>query len=95
MTKVLSTNKNEDCAKGHCSMNRLTVQDAQIHFPELISNLQPGEIVQIMEGEKIVARLVAELEAPRQLRKPGSAVGTLTIFADDDEHLQAFMDYMP
>ncbi len=76
-------------------MNRLTVWDAQNHFPELIANLQPGEIVQIVEGEKIVARLVAELEAPRKPRKPGSAVGTLTIFADDDEHLQAFEDYMP
>ena len=74
-------------------MNRLTVQDAQTHFPELIANLQPGETVQIMEGEKIVARLVAELEPSRKPRKP-SAVGTLTILADDDEHLQAFGDYM-
>jgi antitoxin (DNA-binding transcriptional repressor) of toxin-antitoxin stability system len=75
-------------------MNRLTVQDAQTRFPELIANLQPGEIVQIMEGEKIVARLVAEVEGSRKPRKPGSAVGTLKILADDDEHLQAFEDYM-
>ena len=74
-------------------MNRLTVQDAQTHFLELIANLQPGETVQIMEGEKIVARLVAELDPSRKPRKPGSAVETLTILADD-EHLQAFGDYM-
>jgi antitoxin (DNA-binding transcriptional repressor) of toxin-antitoxin stability system len=75
-------------------MNRLTVQDVQTHFPELIANLQPGEMIQIMEGEKIVARLVAE-EVSRKPRQPGSAVGTLTIFADDDQHLQDFEDYMP
>ncbi len=28
-------------------MNRLTVQDVQTHLPELIANLQPGEIWEI------------------------------------------------
>jgi antitoxin (DNA-binding transcriptional repressor) of toxin-antitoxin stability system len=76
-------------------MNRLTVQDAQTHFSELIANLQPGETVQSVEGEKIVARLGAELEVSRKPRQAGSAVGTLTIVADDDEHLQDFEDYIP
>jgi antitoxin (DNA-binding transcriptional repressor) of toxin-antitoxin stability system len=82
-------------SRDQCAMNRLTVQDAQIRFSELIANLQPGEIIQIIEGEKIVAHLVAELEVSRKPRQPGSAVGMLTIFADDDEHLQDFEDYMP
>jgi hypothetical protein len=32
---------------------------------------------------------------PRQPRQPGSAIGTLTILADDEEHLQDFQNYMP
>jgi antitoxin (DNA-binding transcriptional repressor) of toxin-antitoxin stability system len=76
-------------------MNRLTVREAQTHFTELIANLQPGESIQIVDGEKILARLVSEIEVPQKPRKPGSAVGTLTILVDDNEHLQAFEEYMP
>lgn len=78
-------------------MHCISIEDAQTHLPELIAQLQPGEEVQIMAGQKIVARLVGsgktvQASHPRQ---PGSAVGTLTILSDDDEHLQDFKDYMP
>jgi MFS transporter, ACDE family, multidrug resistance protein len=53
------------------------------------TNLQPSEIVKSMEGEKIATRLVAEVEGSRKPGKPGSAVGTSTILANDDEPLQA------
>lgn len=76
-------------------MNRVTLNEAQMHLSELIANLRPGEEVQIIAGEKIVARLVAESQTMRQPRRPGSAVGTLTILADDEEHLRDFEDYMP
>jgi hypothetical protein len=33
-----------------------------------------------------------EVQRPRQ---PGSAIGTITIVAEDEEHLEAFRDYMP
>jgi hypothetical protein len=29
-------------SRDQCAMNRLTVQDAQTRFSELIANLQPG-----------------------------------------------------
>lgn len=32
---------------------------------------------------------------PREFREPGSARGKLVIFADDDDHLADFKDYMP
>ena len=76
-------------------MNRVTLNDAQTRLPELIANLQPGEAVQITVGEKTIARLVAESERVRQPRKPGGALGTLMIIADDNEHLKDFEDYMP
>ncbi|ASC71836.1 hypothetical protein XM38_027900 [Halomicronema hongdechloris C2206] len=77
-------------------MNQVTVQEVQQHLLELLKTLNPGEAVQIVAGEQVVGWLVAEegvvARAPRQ---PGSAVGTLTIVADDDEHLQDFANYMP
>ena len=76
-------------------MNRLMLQDVQRNLAEVIDNLHPGEVVQIVLGDKVVAHLTGERDIPRTIRQPGSAVGTLKILADDDEHLQDFRDYMP
>lgn len=78
-------------------MHCISIEDAQTHLPELIAKLQPGEEVQIMAGQQIVARLVGSTKTVQvsHPRQPGSAVGTLTILSDDDEHLQDFRDYMP
>ncbi len=76
-------------------MNRISLGDAQARLPELIAGLQPGEEVQITQGDRPVARLVGERRRTRRPRKPGSAVGTLVIVGDDDEHLEDFKDYMP
>jgi antitoxin (DNA-binding transcriptional repressor) of toxin-antitoxin stability system len=76
-------------------MTRITLTEAQLHLPELIANLQPGEEVQIFLEERLVARLIAELPPTRKPRQPGSAVGTLTILSDDQEHLEDFGNYMP
>jgi antitoxin (DNA-binding transcriptional repressor) of toxin-antitoxin stability system len=74
---------------------QITVAEAQLHLPELIAGLQPGEEVQIFSEERLVARLIAELPATRKPRQPGSAAGTLTILSDDQEHLADFAGYMP
>ena len=31
----------------------------------------------------------------REVRQPGSAIGKLTIHAEDDEHLDDFVEYLP
>jgi antitoxin (DNA-binding transcriptional repressor) of toxin-antitoxin stability system len=76
-------------------MHCVTVEDAQTNLSQLISSLHPGEVVQIISGQTIVAQLMAGAPIPRQPRQPGSAVGTLTIVADNDDHLHDFKDYMP
>jgi len=76
-------------------MTRIPLTEAQLHLPELIASLQPGEEVQIFSGDRTVARLIAELQPLRQPRQPGSAIDTLTILSDDETHLKDFRDYMP
>ena len=81
-------------------MNRLLLKDIQNNFAEVVANLLPGEVVQIVSGNQVVARLMGErkpLSGKTELvaRQPGSATGTLKIVANDDEHLQDSTDYMP
>jgi antitoxin (DNA-binding transcriptional repressor) of toxin-antitoxin stability system len=76
-------------------MTKVTIDEAESRLRELIAALQPGEEVQITDGKKTVARLVAEPSGQRKPRKPGSAVGQLVIVSDDDDHLEDFRDYMP
>ena len=77
------------------AMTRITLTEAQRRLPELIASLQPGEEVQISSGDRTVARLIAELQPPRKPRKPGSAIGTLTMLSEDQGYLEDFRDYMP
>jgi len=76
-------------------MTRIPLAEAQSRLPELIASLQPGEEVQIFSGDRTIARLIAESPTTRQPRKPGSAIDTLIILADDQAHLEDFQDYMP
>ena len=78
-------------------MNRLLLQDIQSNFAEVVTNLLPGEVVQIISGDQIIAQIVGERKPlnKKTTRQPGSAIGTLEIISDDDEHLQDFADYMP
>ncbi|MEL7351685.1 MAG: hypothetical protein AAF171_26975 [Cyanobacteria bacterium P01_A01_bin.116] len=41
-------------------MNRLLLKDIQNNFAEIVANLLPGEGVQIVSGDQIVARLTGE-----------------------------------
>jgi antitoxin (DNA-binding transcriptional repressor) of toxin-antitoxin stability system len=76
-------------------MPQVTLAEAQLHLPELIAGLQAGEKVQIFSENRLVATLIAELPVVRKPRKPGSAIGTLTILSNDQAHLENFGDYMP
>jgi len=73
----------------------VTLEEAQQRLPELIQSMTPGETLQITKNDQPVAHLVKQSPPSRQPRKPGSAIGKLTIVAEDDEHLEHFKDYMP
>ena len=72
-----------------------TIQEAQIHLAALIAQLKPGEELVIIERNRPVARLVAERSDKFGSRRPGSAIGKLTIVEDDEAHLEDFREYMP
>lgn len=72
-----------------------TLREAQADLPALIARLKPGEQLLIIEGDRPIARLIAEPALTRSPRKAGSARGKLEIVSDDDSHLSDFEDYMP
>ena len=74
-------------------MTTVTLADAQARLGELIDRLAPGEELVITRDDKPVAKLVSPA-APGAPRKPGSAVGRLTVVSDDDDHLKDFAEYM-
>ncbi len=74
-------------------MTQISLTEAQEHLPEIIASLQPGEAVEIIQGDRAIARLIVESLNVRQPRKPGSAIGSLTILAEDEAHLEGFEDY--
>ncbi len=85
-------------------MTQIPLAEAQLRLPELIASLQPGEEVQIFSGDsfaaarsadRTIARLIAEPQPRRQPRQPGSAIGTLIILSEDQNHLEDFHDLMP
>jgi antitoxin (DNA-binding transcriptional repressor) of toxin-antitoxin stability system len=76
-------------------MTSITIAEAQKNLPEIIASLHPGEELQIIQNNTPIARLILEPKSQRQPRQPGSAIGTLIVLADDNDHLQDFAAYMP
>jgi len=75
-------------------MASVTIEEAQAKLPELIARLAVGEELVITRNDQPIARILAEDRPARKPRRAGSAKGTLTIVADDDEHLKDFAEYM-
>ena len=73
----------------------VTIEEAQKSLPELIANLKPGDQLIITRNQQAVAQVVPVAAGAMQPRQPGTAKGTLTIVAEDDEHLKDFEEYMP
>lgn len=72
----------------------LTLAEVQARLPELVRELKPDAEVVITENNRPVAKLVAApLEKPCPV--PGRGQGMLNILAEDEEHLEAFKEYMP
>jgi hypothetical protein len=49
--------------------------------------------VPLPEGTRVIVEL-PEPKPPRKQRKPGSALGILTVIQEDDEHIKDFAEYM-
>ena len=74
-------------------MKPMTVEEIQAELPELIEKLFPGEEIVVMRDDRPVAKLVA---LPNPDARPifGRGKGKLIRMIEDDEHLQAFEEYM-
>lgn len=76
-------------------MTTVTLEEAQANLAGLIAELKPGDEVLITQQDRPIARLTMEPNNMRTPRRPGSAVGKLSIVEDDDTHLDDFREYMP
>lgn len=76
-------------------MTTISIEQAQADLAGLIAKMSPGEEYLITQLGRPVARLVAELPGTRKPRRPGSAVGKLTVVEEDDSHVDDFEEYMP
>ena len=76
-------------------MPTITIEEAQAKLPELVGGLNSGEEIKLTSGGQVVARIVGERSESGRRPGPGLGKGMLTVVADDDEHLNAFTDYMP
>lgn len=70
-------------------MSTVTLQDAQAKLSELIHRLSPGDAIVITENNEPVAMLVTP-QSEKCTPIAGTGKGTLTILAEDDEHLEDF-----
>lgn len=73
----------------------ITIDEAQANLKELIGKLSNGDEIVITDNQRRVAKLVAEPSPMQQRPGPGLCKGTITIVADDEEHLKDFAEYMP
>lgn len=76
-------------------MTLMPIEIAQANLAKLIESLGVGDEVILTRDNMPVAKLVGQNAPAGGHRKPGSAVGKLTLLADDDQHLQDFESYMP
>jgi antitoxin (DNA-binding transcriptional repressor) of toxin-antitoxin stability system len=77
-------------------MTRIALADAQQHLRELIETTAPGEEIEIVRDDQVVARLVTVASPSKRFpAKAGSARGMILYMADDfDAPLDDFKEYM-
>jgi antitoxin (DNA-binding transcriptional repressor) of toxin-antitoxin stability system len=69
--------------------------EVQARLPEILEHMLPGQKVFVTGADgHIMATLTKEPPPRAAPRQPGSAIGTLIIASDDDEHLKDFAEYM-
>ncbi len=75
-------------------MHTATVEEVQVHLPELLRRVRAGEEVVILSESHPVGRLVPPA-LPKGRPVPGRGKGKLIIHVEDEEYLKDFEDYMP
>jgi len=73
---------------------QISLDEVQAKLPEIVHGLGEGDEVVIVEGKRMVARLLGPSPAKLRSRRPGSARGKLTVLTEDDEHLTDFGIHM-
>jgi antitoxin (DNA-binding transcriptional repressor) of toxin-antitoxin stability system len=63
-------------------MTRVNIEDARSRLAELIAACIPGEEIEIVQGDRVIAKLVPVLSKPAT-RRPGSAKGSILYMAPD------------
>ena len=75
-------------------MTTITLHEAQLHLPELVHRLLPGEELLITDNDRPVARLSQPLqEPPRKTRQFGTLRGTVISMDRFDDPLEEFAEY--
>ena len=64
-------------------MVQVTLEDAQNRLGELIASGVPGEAIRIVQGDRLVAKLVPVIEDDEPRPRFGSAKGSILYMADD------------
>ena len=74
-------------------MKVVTIEEAQAKLVELVEGLAPGEEMILTRDAQPFAKLVGQ---PKPGARPicGRGRGKLVIVSEDDDHLQAFEEYM-
>lgn len=73
----------------------ISLTEIQARLPEILDQMLPGQKLWVTDPEgNLVATLVKEPPPRTAPRQPGTAVGRLTVIAEDDQHLKDFAEYM-
>jgi prevent-host-death family protein len=77
-------------------MHHISLEDASLRLPQLISEVNDGEDVVLTQASQPVARLVPISPVPqrRARRQAGTAKGMGYMTADFDAPLEDFKEYM-
>lgn len=74
------------------------LENAPEAVQDLVAGIGAEPIVFVRDGQPVATLTPSETNPPAdspKRRQPGLLKGWLTIVEEDDEHLEAFKDYMP
>jgi antitoxin (DNA-binding transcriptional repressor) of toxin-antitoxin stability system len=75
-------------------MATVSIEDAQSRLKDLIAQMTPGDEIFITDGDRTIARLIAEVPCEKRPRRLGTLKGTVLYMAPDfDAPLDDFKEY--
>lgn len=75
-------------------MTKVTIEEVQARLPELLDATPPGDGFVIFRNGEPLAELT-RISPEEGHPIPGRCKGMLAVLSDDDEHLDAWIEYMP